>query len=250
MADANDQSESLQMALEEAGQVVETARKNLAQLEKSLTALGKHEQQLNTRLERARQRRRNSGQRRKTSAETNAELALRSVKQMLRRNRSLLSQQRKSCRDKERALARLHKQADVFRSKVTDTRNPSAKDKTAPAFTGAERLDGRQLAGARAMLGMSIADFTALIGLGAAQVRAAEKTAGELDLGPDTTRDVLERLWDMGIELVQPGIYVGNGGPGIRIRLEHSSVANAAGTSPRKRRTSRQKKKPRKAKAA
>jgi hypothetical protein len=250
MAEPTNQSEYLQRALDEAGSVVEAARKNLAQLEKSLAALGKREKQLAAKLASLRKKRKSSGNPAKTSAETTTELALRAARHMVRRNRGLLSQQKKSCRDKERALDNLRKHADNFRDKKATPIEFQGIDSTAAGFGGGESIHGSQLAGARAILSMSVGDFAALLGLSAAQIRTAEKTATELDLSAETTREVLSRLWDMGLEFIQPGIYVGNGGHGIRMRKEPSGVAKAAGKPPRVRKASRRKKKVRKVKAA
>ncbi len=84
------------------------------------------------------------------------------------------------------------------------------------------KIDGRQLAAARALLGLSQADVAAHTGVPVSVVQELE-VAGEPANQPSGSLEaVLAALEDMGV-LFFDGNYSGAGGPGLRLKQPKTS---------------------------
>jgi transcriptional regulator with XRE-family HTH domain len=79
-------------------------------------------------------------------------------------------------------------------------------------------LTAEQLRGARAMLGLSQQALAGLLGIGVTNLRRLEKQSGPLQTTPQLLKQALKILRERGVELVPAGLYVGTGGPGLRLK--------------------------------
>ena len=68
------------------------------------------------------------------------------------------------------------------------------------------------------MMRLSQQQFASLTHLTVGAVRRMERTQGPLVAAPGVIEAVRIALEDAGIELIQPGIYQGVGGPGLRLK--------------------------------
>lgn len=78
-------------------------------------------------------------------------------------------------------------------------------------------ITGEQIKGARAMLRLDQAQFSALTHLSVSTIRRLERTRGPVITGEGAVKALCEALEQAGIELIDAGHYEGIGGPGIRL---------------------------------
>ncbi|NND37093.1 MAG: hypothetical protein HKN81_08155 [Gammaproteobacteria bacterium] len=79
-------------------------------------------------------------------------------------------------------------------------------------------VTAEQLRAARAMLNLSQAAFAGRLGISLDDLRSLESQSGPLHGDPAELRDVSAALHRLGVELVPAGVYVGAGGPGVRLK--------------------------------
>lgn len=99
-------------------------------------------------------------------------------------------------------------------------------------------LNGSQLKAARCLLGWSRSELAARLTVKEPLLARYEKSTDSI---PDDKfcKSAIKLLARYGVELVQPGFYIGDGGPGVRIRKNRRPVANAIASAKTKKRTSR-----------
>ena len=75
-----------------------------------------------------------------------------------------------------------------------------------------------QLRAARTMLRLDQKQFATLIHLSVGAVQRLERSRGPLKLSPELLQAIRTGLDAAGIELIDPGTYSGQGGPGLRLK--------------------------------
>lgn len=134
-----------------------------------------------------------------------------------------LKEAEKSVRDRRKILARLKRQAaQVDKSLREMSPVRGAPRRMAPAVFGS------QLRAARAMLALSRNEMAARLDISAARLGQLEREILILDDPPRLLADIVRKLSQLGIELVSPGVYVGDGGAGVRLKRRRASGAKSA----------------------
>ena len=235
-------SDNVRMEVETARRVVEAAQKNLATLERSLKTIRQREKQASRKMGALQKRAIKEPSLLKTKAYAAAKDSLKAIATAKRRNERLVARQRKSVAEQIRRLRALEQQARrLDRDLQTFYRRAEAQ---AAAASG-DTMTGQQLRAARAMLNRGLTPFAKALGISVAKLKRFEGTDGPIVEDADRLKQMGGALHDLGVELIGAGMYVGNGGPGIRVRSGRA-VAPKAGTrkkvwTRKKRRQSRAK---------
>lgn len=75
-----------------------------------------------------------------------------------------------------------------------------------------------QLRAARMMLRLDQQQFATLVHLSVSAVQRLERSRGPLKASPEFLQAIRIALDDAGVELIDPGPYSGQGGPGLRLK--------------------------------
>jgi len=193
----------LRLSVRRAEQTLAVAERDARKAERALNMLKRREQQA-----------REKGSRR-TVPESLVRARWRAV--------GALKEAEKSVRDRRKILARLKRQvAQADKSLREMGSGSSTLRHTAPTVFGS------QLRAARAMLALSRTEMAARLDISAVRLGHLERETLILDEPPSLRADIARKLSRLGIELVSPGVYVGDGGAGIRLKRRRASGAKSA----------------------
>jgi DNA-binding transcriptional regulator YiaG len=142
-----------------------------------------------------------------------AERHSRSVIRDLTRKQRHLATLRRQARSLDQALHRFH------------------ADFPAPVATP-PILSGTQIRAARAMLDLSQQALARRAGIGVASLRGLERQRSLGEASPALVQRIVKTLEKAGIELIGEGLYVGAGGPGLRIRRRDAGVGQRRPPAP------------------
>jgi len=216
--EADENKTALQLEVDAARTVVESAEKNLATTEKSLKSLQIREKKAAAKLADLQARAKQNPAVRKTKSYAATKMAATQATAMRRRNEKLIQKLKPDVKDKRQRLRRLERQIASLQREL------KALHGRAPATIPTVQLvaTGEQIRGARAMLAMAQAEFAKAVGISLNVLRKAERSSGSISDNDGSLGDIVAGLSRLGVELINPGIYVGNGGPGIRLRKRSS----------------------------
>jgi len=146
-----------------------------------------------------------------------------SLRQARRRAQRLLETVERNAKQKQKLVQRLTRQAAEFDQSLRQL-NTGPVGGTAQAAVSAE-----QLRAARAMLGLSQKTMAARLETSVRRLRDLETGRLGSDDSPELMVELTRKLSKLGIEVIPAGLYVGAGGPGLRLktrraRTDHGSV--------------------------
>ncbi len=193
----------LRLSVRTAEQTLAVAERDARKAERALSTLKHREQQA-----------REKGSRRAVPA---------SLVRARWRAAGLLKEAEKSLREKRRILARLKRHVVQVDKSLREMGTASGTPRQL-----APGVFGSQLRAAPAMLALSRNEMAARLDINAARLGHLGRENLILDEPPGSLADIARKLSRLGVELISPGVYVGDAGAGVRLKRRRASGAKSA----------------------
>ena len=126
----------------------------------------------------------------------------------VRKNRSKLRAKRQAVRD----ILRQQKSWSAASKRYQSAWHRSYKRKKKGTV-----ITAGQLRAAQALLGVKQSEFAAMLEMPPATLRRYDRN-GKVTGGTETVRDMRRKLTALGVVLIEPGLHMSEGGPGVRLR--------------------------------